>query len=85
MDKKEVLIEVKDLKKYFQVGRNQTLKAVDGVNFKNMRFVSLMNSQADKDSVLESQEHLLSNQNSSFAMSRFQLLTFPFRHRLSTC
>ena len=27
MDKKEVLIEVKDLKKYFQVGRNQTLKA----------------------------------------------------------
>ena len=23
MDKKEVLIEVKDLKKYFQVGRNQ--------------------------------------------------------------
>ena len=26
MDKKEVLIEVKDLKKYFQVGRNQTLK-----------------------------------------------------------
>ena len=34
MDKKEVLIEVKDLKKYFQVGRNQTLKAVDGVNFK---------------------------------------------------
>ena len=34
MDKKEVLIEVKDLKLYFQVGRNQTLKAVDGVNFK---------------------------------------------------
>ena len=34
MDKKEVLIEVKDLKKYFQVGKNQTLKAVDGVNFK---------------------------------------------------
>ena len=33
MDKKEVLIEVKDLKKYFLVGRNQTLKAEDGVNF----------------------------------------------------
>ena len=37
MDKKEVLIEVKDLKKYFQVGRNQTLKAVDGVNFRRIR------------------------------------------------
>ncbi len=34
MDEKKVLIEVKDLKKYFQVGRHQTLKAVDGVSFK---------------------------------------------------
>lgn len=30
---KEVLVEVKDLKKYFNVGRHQKLKAVDGVNF----------------------------------------------------
>lgn len=30
---KKVLIEVKDLKKYFQVGKNATLKAVDGVSF----------------------------------------------------
>lgn len=34
MAEKEVLIEVKDLKKYFKVGRHATLKAVDGVNFK---------------------------------------------------
>ena len=34
MAEKEVLIEVKDLKKYFQVGKKQTLKAVDGVSFK---------------------------------------------------
>ena len=34
MAEKEVLIEVKDLKKYFQVGKHETLKAVDGVNFK---------------------------------------------------
>lgn len=34
MQEKEVLIEVKDLKKYFKVGRNATLKAVDGVSFK---------------------------------------------------
>lgn len=34
MAEKEVLIEVKDLKKYFKVGRNAQLKAVDGVNFK---------------------------------------------------
>lgn len=33
MAEREVLIEVKDLKKYFQVGKNKTLKAVDGVNF----------------------------------------------------
>ena len=33
-EKKEVLIEVKDLKKYFKVGENAYLKAVDGVNFK---------------------------------------------------
>ncbi|MEG0805028.1 MAG: ATP-binding cassette domain-containing protein [Lachnospiraceae bacterium] len=32
--KKEVLIEVKDLKKYFNVGKHAVLKAVDGVNFK---------------------------------------------------
>lgn len=31
--KKEVLIQVKDLKKHFKVGRNAVLKAVDGVNF----------------------------------------------------
>lgn len=31
---KEVLIEVKNLKKYFNVGYHQTLKAVDGVSFK---------------------------------------------------
>lgn len=30
---KSVLIEVKNLKKYFQVGNNQVLKAVDGLNF----------------------------------------------------
>lgn len=34
MAEKEVLIEVKGLKKYFQVGKHATLKAVDGVNFK---------------------------------------------------
>ena len=34
MAEKEVLIEVKDLKKYFKVGKNAVLKAVDGVNFK---------------------------------------------------
>lgn len=34
MEEKKVLIEVKDLKKYFKVGKNATLKAVDGVNFK---------------------------------------------------
>ena len=32
-DKKEVLIEVKDLKKYFKVDKNAVLKAVDGVSF----------------------------------------------------
>ena len=31
---REVLIEVKDLKKYFKVGPKAMLKAVDGVNFK---------------------------------------------------
>lgn len=30
---KEILVQVKDLKKYFKVGRNQILKAVDGVSF----------------------------------------------------
>ena len=30
---KEVLLEVKDLKKYFNVGKGKTLKAVDGVRF----------------------------------------------------
>lgn len=34
MAEKEVLIEVKDLKKYFKVGRSAQLKAVDGVSFK---------------------------------------------------
>lgn len=33
MAEKEVLIEIKDLKKYFPVGRNKILKAVDGVSF----------------------------------------------------
>lgn len=32
-EKKEVLIEVKNLKKYFQVGKTATLKAVDDVSF----------------------------------------------------
>jgi len=32
MSKKEVLIEVKNLQKYFNVGKDKTLKAVDGVN-----------------------------------------------------
>ena len=30
---KEVLVEVKDLKKYFKVGKGKILKAVDGLNF----------------------------------------------------
>lgn len=30
---KEILIQVKNLKKYFKVGKNATLKAVDGVSF----------------------------------------------------
>ncbi|MBY0758985.1 ABC transporter ATP-binding protein [Sellimonas caecigallum] len=34
MEERKVLIEVKDLKKYFNVGRHKMLKAVDGVNFK---------------------------------------------------
>lgn len=34
MANKEVLVEVKDLKKYFSVGKGKTLKAIDGVNFK---------------------------------------------------
>lgn len=33
IDKKEVLVEVKDLSKYFNVGKGKTLKAVDGINF----------------------------------------------------
>lgn len=33
MQNKEILIQVKNLKKYFKVGRNATLKAVDGVSF----------------------------------------------------
>lgn len=36
-NKKEVLIEVKNLKKYFEVGRNATLKAVDDVSFNIFR------------------------------------------------
>jgi len=32
-EKNEVLIEVKNLKKYFQVGKAATLKAVDNVSF----------------------------------------------------
>ena len=34
MAEKQTLIEVRDLKKYFKVGKKQILKAVDGVNFK---------------------------------------------------
>ena len=34
VDKKEVLLEVKDLKKYFSIGRKSVLKAVDNVSFK---------------------------------------------------
>ncbi|XZK06139.1 ABC transporter ATP-binding protein [Clostridium perfringens] len=30
---KEVILEVKDLKKYFKIGKDKTLKAVDGVSF----------------------------------------------------
>lgn len=37
LDKKEVLIEVKDLCKYFNIGKGKTLKAVDGINFKIYR------------------------------------------------
>ncbi len=33
MQNKEILIQVKNLKKYFRVGRNKTLKAVDDVSF----------------------------------------------------
>ena len=33
MSEKKTLIEVKNLKKYFQVGSNATLKAVDDINF----------------------------------------------------
>ncbi len=33
LDNKEILIEVKNLKKYFKVGRHATLKAVDDVSF----------------------------------------------------
>lgn len=33
MAEREILIEIKDLKKYFQVGKNAVLKAVDGVSF----------------------------------------------------
>jgi len=33
LDNNEVLVQVKDLKKHFKVGRKQMLKAVDGVSF----------------------------------------------------
>lgn len=33
-EEKKVLIEVKDLKKHFHVGKHEVLKAVDGINFK---------------------------------------------------
>ncbi|MBI9013302.1 MAG: ATP-binding cassette domain-containing protein [Clostridiales bacterium] len=33
LDNNEVLVQVKDLKKHFKVGRKQNLKAVDGVSF----------------------------------------------------
>ncbi|WXR61101.1 ATP-binding cassette domain-containing protein [Peptostreptococcaceae bacterium AGR-M142] len=32
-DKKEVLLKVRDLKQYFKINRNTTVKAVDGVSF----------------------------------------------------
>lgn len=34
MSEKKVLVEVKDLKKHFKVGKNAVLKAVDGIDFK---------------------------------------------------
>lgn len=34
MSDKKVLVEVKDLKKHFKVGKNAVLKAVDGIDFK---------------------------------------------------
>ena len=34
MESREVLVEVKNLTKYFNVGRNATLRAVDDVSFK---------------------------------------------------
>ena len=34
MSEKKVLVEVKDLKKHFTVGKNAILKAVDGIDFK---------------------------------------------------
>lgn len=34
MSEKKVLVEVKDLKKHFKVGKNAILKAVDGIDFK---------------------------------------------------
>lgn len=34
MSEKKVLVEVKDLKKHFNVGKNAVLKAVDGIDFK---------------------------------------------------
>lgn len=33
MERKEILLKIRGLKKYFNVGRNQTLKAVDGLDF----------------------------------------------------
>lgn len=33
MDEREVLVEIRDLKKYFNVGRKARLRAVDGVSF----------------------------------------------------
>lgn len=34
MAEREILVEINDLKKYFNVGKNAVLKAVDGVSFK---------------------------------------------------
>ena len=33
-DKKEVLLEVKNLKKYYNIGKKEVIKAVDDISFK---------------------------------------------------
>lgn len=36
-DKKEVLLEVKNLKKYYNIGKKEVIKAVDDISFKFTR------------------------------------------------